>query len=351
MATGSTRAAQSVRERTALRQNTMWKAIAILVVVWELLNSLQYRDGLVGDTHSMTIPTCESPAEVDHLTHEEEMIPRNAWCPKASCVNGTSFSASGPNSLECDLCEQKFLIILTQGRTASTTLTWTLDALPGIRMGGENNGAINQYMQMMDRTVFDIRFDGTSDVRNKPWGHARVKTNQLHCATQQYFRALYPPWADQISSGLKDVIGFKTIYLHEAKKSDEQLIRFLDATFPCARYIANIRSDLGALVQSHQKNLHKRKYSEENAEQGKNRLMRIAEKLGSDRAYLLDSTEWTTNITKINEFVRWLGFSAQCDFEEVLELNTENGGYGNGKVTLEHFNPNCKYLGMPQTND
>ena len=66
-------------------------------------------------------------------------------------------------------------------------------------------------------------------------------------------------------------------------------------------------------------------------------------------AFLLDKSEWTTNITKLNELVSWLGFSTECFFEELLELNTGGTkGFDHTKKEFTKTNPlnnkNCYRL-------
>jgi hypothetical protein len=56
------------------------------------------------------------------------------WCRNSVCNN----------SQLCKPCQRRFLIIFTVGRSASTTLTWMMDSLPGIRMSGENNDLLRK---------------------------------------------------------------------------------------------------------------------------------------------------------------------------------------------------------------
>jgi hypothetical protein len=76
-----------------------------------------------------------------------------------------------------------------------------------------------------------------------------------------------------------------------------------------------------------------------------NMLMRELVKLfGEDQVYLvLDSSNWTKNIDRLNQAVEWLGLHKSCHFQELLEFNTEEG-YKHGKQEI-HLNPDCHYVG------
>jgi len=74
------------------------------------------------------------------------------WCPNAIC----------PNSDLCHPCRRRFLILIATGRSASTTLTYMLNSLPGIRMSGENNDELKAIRRMIDNIRSKITFGGMS---------------------------------------------------------------------------------------------------------------------------------------------------------------------------------------------
>jgi hypothetical protein len=86
-----------------------------------------------------------------------------SWCPKAVCLNS-------------DLCrpcqERRFLILLATARSASTTLDFMLDSLPGVRMSGENNDELKAIRDMMENVMLSVpfRYNNKNSVVG-PWGH------------------------------------------------------------------------------------------------------------------------------------------------------------------------------------
>ena len=303
-------------------------------------------------------PICEESVAKKEPTNKNNsslLIPHSSWCPLTSCGSGKTTDAASSQLQFCSLCQHRFLILLTMGRSASTTLTWTLDALPGLRMGGENNGAVNRLQDVIQATLLNPHFERNSGTRNTPWGHGgggddrNTTTTNVYCAAQDFVRALYPPYYDDGKNSAADdddVIGFKTIrflYGHNALQ-DADYLHFFTNTFPCARFVVNVRSDVDALQESRQAAFHSNRDNADTLRGEIQRLLALAELLGPERSYVLDSTEWTQNATQLNGLVRWLGYSPECDFTEVLELNTVSQ-YGNGKSRFEGTrSPDCRYI-------
>ncbi|KAL7576229.1 hypothetical protein ACA910_013710 [Epithemia clementina (nom. ined.)] len=65
----------------------------------------------------------------------------------------------------------------------------------------------------------------------------------------------------------------------------------------------------------------------------------------SGQVHVLDSTEWTKNISLLNRVVsEFLGFSTACHFDELFQLNTRNN-YGNGRIqSRTQLPPGCTKL-------
>ena len=67
----------------------------------------------------------------------------------------------------CDLCEQKYLFVLSAGgRTGSTSLLEGLNALPGVSLSGENFGVLEDLRAAYDKASDAVRrnVDGKSPV-------------------------------------------------------------------------------------------------------------------------------------------------------------------------------------------
>ena len=121
---------------------------------------------------------------------------------------------------------------------------------------------------------------------------------------------------------------------------------------PCSRFVVNVRSDTNGQAISQQKgwkstrndtnamNDFRTKLDKDNII-----LKRIAnEVLGPKRAILLDSSQWTKNVTALNKAVEWLGYTTECFFEELLEFNTKGDkGYGHNKKELKPHKSECRY--------
>lgn len=265
----------------------------------------------------------------------------SAWCPTAVCLN----------SDVCQPCHRRFLILIATGRSASTTLTYMLDQLPGVRMSGENNDALNRIRHMINVVVEKEQFQRESG-HMSPWGHNPVINGSLSCVAQHMIEAINPPLVDDQGKLIEDdaetIVGFKTIRFIGNNNLDE-LKEFLETKFPCARIVINIRSDVESQVASEEKAFGFDKSKEDQLRQDliqqNEEMARLADMLGEQRAHLLDSTEWThNNISKLNAAVAWLGFAESCFFQQLLEMNTQGGGYGAGRTSLHH-NPQCHYVG------
>jgi len=259
------------------------------------------------------------------------------WCPKAFC----------PNSDLCHPCRRRFLILIATGRSASTTLTYMLDALPGIRMSGENNDELKAIRSMIDNIGSSINFQRNAGQKTA-WGHNRIPEGAFSCAAQHMIETINPPLTDTNGTILENdsetIVGFKTIrFLIGVKEEDTRdLVRWVQKTFPCARILVNIRSAAQEQAASVDKAFG---YHEdiESLKETNVRMRKVAELFG-DQAYLLDSSDWLKEIQHLNQAIKWLGFHESCFFKELLEFNTEGGGYENGKTKLT-LNPDCRYLG------
>lgn len=247
------------------------------------------------------------------------------WCPEASCL---------PSPM-CHPCQRRFLIVITNGRSASTTLTWMLNLLPGLRMGGENNNALQNIMTMMEATTAGpYEMQPGQDEEYSAWYHNPVPDGALSCVSQKMIETIVPPtWinATHIDPYEADeIIGFKTIRLLRDNDIQDvpKIAEFLKAHFPCAKYLINYRSDFAQQAKSQVSSLIS--YQEERANitaaisrisNEVKRLKKMAALLGN-RAMVIDSAKWTEDVEELNKAVKWLGFDTTCAFPNLMELNT-----------------------------
>ena len=270
------------------------------------------------------------------------------WCPNAVCYD----------SILCKPCQRRYLVVIASGRSASTSLTWMLDQLPGVRMSGENYDVLRHMHIAIKETYIKI---GKNPIRPGAMGRNPIFNGSHACATQQLIEAITPPMISNnfdIEKESEMIIGFKTLKLGNTTEELEDRIQFLKESLPCSKIVVNIRSDTFAQAKSQKQafledgqthKMTKRKIEKDILHQ--NFLLKEIVNIfdNPNQAILLDSSQWTKNITILNEVVTWLGFHPSCQFKELLEYNTKNlwGGYGHSKIELQHkMDQNCQYIGQ-----
>jgi hypothetical protein len=226
-----------------------------------------------------------------------------------------------------------------------------LGSLPNVRLSGENNDQLKVMKRAVDNIRLKENFIANTNDNTSPWGHNAVPEGAYSCVVQTMMETINPP-GEKVANSNDDantIIGFKTVRFLENVERDEELqplAEYLKESFPCARFIVNIRSDTESQAESWGKSFHGDKEDSLHQIADLNRRMGLlAELLGSDSAYFLDSTDWINDVKHLNLVVNWLGFSKSCAFDELLEFNTGGPyGYSNGR-TDAHHNPDCHYLG------
>jgi hypothetical protein len=223
-----------------------------------------------------------------------------------------------------------------------------LDTLPGVRMSGENNGALNAIQRMQEHVIDHEQFQAASG-RKTPWGHNPIVDGSMGCFAQSMIEAINPPLVDDQGKVLHDdwdtIIGFKTVrFLNDVTEEGdlERISKWLQGMFPCGRFIVNIRSDVYGQVASWKHAFCTDEADVRDKLSRRNDLItKLARELG-EQAYFLDSTQWTADMSPLNKAVEWLGFSQACFFHSLLEMNTQDGGYGDGRKWLNQ-DPECLY--------
>jgi hypothetical protein len=267
--------------------------------------------------------------------HDDQQ--HTSWCPEAICHNSDI----------CHPCQRRFLILIATGRSASTTLTYMLNALPGIRMSGENNDTLKAIRNMIENIRTMEAFVGRAN-QTAAWGHNPVPKGAFGCVAQKMIETINPPPVDENGNVLDDdsdtIVGFKTIrFLRGLGEDDtEAMVQWVKNHFPCARVIVNIRSNVEQQAKS-QKVLGKNvRQDAEQLRHTNDRMNQVAQFFG-EQAFLLDSSVWLNDTSHLNQAVRWLGFHESCFFQELLELNTNYFRHGN-KTNLQ-VNPKCHFVG------
>ncbi|KAL7570806.1 hypothetical protein ACA910_018877 [Epithemia clementina (nom. ined.)] len=319
---------------------------------------------------------------------------KRAWCPDAVC-DVTAL---------CHPCRRRYLVILATGRSGSTTLQEMLHSLPGVRLSGENNGMLNNFGSALDATRQRQEWKKGALLRQPTaWRHNPVPDSAFACVVQQMVETMNPPKLD--SSGqwllaaaaadapqqqpLRDrlygskhddeddqerlqqdeaemILGFKSILFppfnaswtpRQRTKRLRQAAQFLNETLPCAKFVLSLRSDVKSHAQSMQKAFFGNRRPQQPQQQAstieqqqqesvqRNRdMQQLAQLLGNHhKVRVLDSTEWTQNITIVNDLVsNFLGFDPACHFQELFQLNTQKK-YKAGNITSRpRLPPGCR---------
>ena len=332
----------TIRSPRAMKSRSGYLVVTLIVAAL-LLSQTNVIRSEAHDEHRLSLETRQEQEQEPTimLPKEHPSFAPSAWCPDAVCEN----------SALCHPCQRRFLIIIATGRSASTTLTYMMDSLPGVRMSGENNDTLGALRSMIDNIQKDPHFlrQQRNPLNKGAWGHYRVPDGAFACVAQKMVETITPPLLDQNDEFIKDdsdtIVGFKTIrFLKERgnAKSDKEIVDYVKESFPCARILVNIRSDEEEQRASYSK-IHAFRKDGVSISRMNNRLIRVANMFGN-QAMLLDSSEWTKNITSLNKVVTWLGFHPNCQFENLLEFNTEGRGYKHGQTEL-NMNPKCRYVG------
>lgn len=258
------------------------------------------------------------------------------WCPNATCYN----------SPVCLPCQRRWLIIISSGRSGSTTLRRMMSELPGVRLSGENMNEL-EYTWASENVL-----NQSNNFRNgkKAFQHNPIPNGSMTCALQHIFEAINPPSESAMMQKNFDdsnsILGFKTIRFHNEHDNwtIDTAIEALLETFPCARIIVNIRSDIKALVNSRHDTYNKNA-DMKGAKRETAKLKTIAKRLGTKRARLIDMTEWSADngLHILNDVLDWLGFE-NCRFNALYHENHDR--YKQDVSTKIQLGKNCRYQYM-----
>ena len=246
------------------------------------------------------------------------------WCPTTNCQTDIS----------CDPCRRKFLFLLAQGRSGSTTLKNMINVLPGIRIGGETGQTIRNLDNLFNQIRRDGNFEnGNGDLKNS-WGHNPYDTNYLACPAMSMLEALNPPLKNETDS--ETILGIKEI------QNTESSLKFMIKYLPCARFIFNVRADNEGL-SSALRTFHLKDRERLNAVRDtQNALFREYHKiLGAHKSYFMDMNEWRDDKRYFDDLAKWLGYE-NCNYSGMF--HDHNGAYRLDYKEISVGNE-CRYVG------
>jgi hypothetical protein len=286
-------------------------------------------------------PPAATAVSLKIADEEQPRLNNLQWCPLANC----SYTDL------CQPCRRRFLIVIATPRSASTTLTWMLNELPGVRMAGENNNMLKSILETKNNIYNHSYFHKGNGVRTA-WGHNPIPQQSFSCAAQAMMEAINPPklkdlkFIENKQEELSEIVGFKTIRFERGPQGHyTQMVEFVKENFPCSRILININSNVSRQALSF-RNARFYDVSENSLRRRNRALAHIHELFGDHQSYLIDSAKWTQNVDVLNDAVEWLGFHKSCRFRELLQFNTEGTtGFVHGKTDLSYQDPECLLLG------
>ena len=256
------------------------------------------------------------------VTGEQQLDnnPHPNWCPNAWC---------NIDHL-CEPCKRRYLFIISQGRSGSTTMKNMLNFLPGVRIRGEMGLSIKRILQVFSEDE-TLNLQGESPDFRASFGHHKYRVNHMTCPVQTLMEAINPPESDTFNDEMT-IIGFKEIRIHSMKEID-----FLLKHFPCSRFIFNIRST--GLEESQNKHFKNPRFT-----MARNILIpslykELEKKLGPKQLIKMDMSDWSkTNGNHFTILASWLGFK-DCVYTSLVHDNIY--GYIGNQETL-HLGDKCR---------
>lgn len=271
----------------------------------------------------------------------------DSWCRNATCYNSPT----------CAPCNRRFLFIIATGRSGSTTLLKMFNMLPNVRLSGENWNELyfashliktleNHPDQFYDRDLIKNNgFFMHDAVPEGPFMHNAMPIGSIGCVMQSLVSFLNPP---QMSPNQlvfdekqesKMILGMKLIRLQQSKWTVNRARKFLERSFPCARYIINTRSEYSDQLKSMKvTGTFNENKTIDDIQSETLFLRKLANRLG-DSAKLIELEQWRDNVSVLNDVIKWLGFD-YCAFNKVLHENHDKFEHDNSDVHLGRY---CRY--------
>jgi len=331
-----------------------------IIVRWLSIEKFGASEPFRIDQESLDPPVkkykAESRQEYGEKYHAfNQKNPWTSFCPYAKCSN----------SDHCRPCDRRFIFEIAIGRSGSTSLLDLINALPGVRLSGENNGMLIGLTNIIYRLHFGswktrLYNEDTNHMLHSFW-HNRISKGALSCPAQQFVETIDPPDRNEYYNDNETIIGFKTIRMHKNAYDEGldvkwgefvQRFDFIRELFPCSRFIINIRNDAQAIVSS--VNSQFKSVTEENTverTEARNQHLRSLHQHLGDASMLVEFEEWTKGPESLNNMAKWLGFR-DCIYPNKIPHDNARGtnggfsktGYFNDELDID-LGPNCRYVG------
>jgi len=254
---------------------------------------------------------------------DNDVAPNNPhpyWCPNTSCIKGICGNT----------CNRRFLFVLAQGRTGSTTIKNMLNLLPGVRIRGElgNRDSVDEMINH-----FNSIHTGYNEMK-KAFGHEEITHASLQCLAQNTIEIIDPPPPGNIKDDSLTIIGFKEIRFNTTEK-----INFLLNFFPCSRFIFSTRNDKDVVKSQNKNFINGDEYNEKEVRFIRTLFRKFKKRLGQ-KVYWMNLEEWSTgNGEHFTSLSKWLGFR-ECNYKGLLHDNF-NGYHADEKIV--QVGSTCRY--------
>ncbi|KAL1529543.1 hypothetical protein AB1Y20_000488 [Prymnesium parvum] len=346
---------------------------------WGALQETSSSGTLAAGSLPPPAPTLHPSSSPPHPPHPAASNVNQHWCPEACPVspqlfvkpasdvadtivngvlpmsNATGISTTPP---KCNLCEQPFLFIVSiGGRTGSTTILTQINAVPHIRLAGENR-QMSYLTSLYEQASQHVSVQGVDTYCNSlgenascgAWQRGPISPVDVLCDLSSYIQDIAVPELPLLPAPLINVRGFKDIIW------TNRSLAMIRTMFPCSRLIYSVRTDewteasLHEAIHSYQKDLHlDHAQAVEYAASQKilQQHVKAQHDLDVSAGYAWKSF-WqpldTLNVTSINSMLTWLGVTG-CSFDSLVHANAN--GYSNSGATIfdamTHLIGNCTW--------
>jgi hypothetical protein len=260
----------------------------------------------------------------------------SSFCPDAKCLN----------SPLCLPCNRRHFLIISTARSGSTTLLRMFNALPNMRLSGENHNTLWFISQLTDN-LLENRPNLLKHPVDKPIGpfsHNTIPRGSMGCIAQQITHNLNPPplaVQQDKSKNMEDyddglILGFKTVRLHKENWTAMEAAKFLKEHFPCTKVLINYQTNVTHQYLSFKHTFNHTGPSEDDNGPSIDKLEEInefQEQLHNhlkQSSKLIDMDKWTKDVEILNDVVDWIGYE-KCRFKEIVHEN--DGGYATDNKT------------------
>lgn len=133
------------------------------------------------------------------------------------------------------LCSNKFLFIITIGRSGSTSLLNMVNSISGIYLGGEIGDILYSLINIYNVVQKLPQKENKKYQSIGSWQHVSIKKSDLYYHLQEIVKCINPPPINGVENTV--IRGFKEL------RWDGENLHIIKKIFPCSRIIFNYRKN------------------------------------------------------------------------------------------------------------